>query len=192
MLRSLVINSRSYRSFDESKTISEETLREIVDTVRLCPSAVNRQPLKYKLCTDKTEVEKVMALTAWAGLLKDITLPPEGHHPTAFVIICHDTTVSPDPKSSAVDVGIAAQTMMLAACEMGYGGCMIGAFDPDRVGETVRISAKYHPVLLVALGVPDEAVFITEIGKDGDTRYFRDKAGIHYVPKRAIDSVIID
>jgi hypothetical protein len=35
-------------------------------------------------------------------------------------------------------------------------------------------------------------VFITEIGKDGDTKYFRDKMGIHYVPKRSLESVLID
>lgn len=192
MLKELVYNSRSYRSFDESKPIPEADLREIVDIARFCPSARNAQPLKYKLCFEKKEVEKVLCETKWAGFFKDITLPPEGHHPTAFIIICHDTTVSPESKFSTVDVGIAAQTMMLAACEMGYGGCMIGAFDPDRIGEVTRISAKYQPVLILALGVPDETVFVTEIGKDGDTKYFRDKAGIHYAPKRSLESVLVD
>ncbi len=192
MLRDLVIDSRSYRSFDESKPVPETALREMVDTARLCPSAANRQPLKYKLCTDKTEVEKVLALTKWAGFLTDVTLPPEGHHPTAFIILCHDTTVCPDSKFSAMDVGIAAQTMMLAAMEMGYGGCMIGAFEAERVGEVTRISAKYTPVLLLALGVPDETVILSEIGRDGDTKYFRDKVGIHYTPKRSLESVLID
>jgi len=91
-----------------------------------------------------------------------------------------------------VDVGIAAQTLMLNACEMGFGGCMIGAFNPDEVSDAIRIPTKYRPVLLLALGVPDESVFITEIGKDGDTKYFRDKAGLHFVPKRSLESVLID
>ncbi len=192
MLKELVLNSRSYRSFDESKPIPEAELLELVDTVRLCPSAANRQPLKYRLCTERDEVEAVLALTKWAALLKDVVLPPEGHHPTAFVIICHDTTVAPDPKSSAVDVGIAAQTMLLAATELGYGGCMIGAFDGDRVEEMLRIPRKLRPVLLIAFGVPDETVLVSEIGKDGDTKYFRDKAGIHYAPKRSLESVLFD
>lgn len=192
MIKELVVSSRSFRSFDEAKVFDEKELKELVDTVRLVSSASNRQPLKYKLCTDKTEVEKVLSLTAWAGLLPDLTLPPEGHHPTAFIVICHDTSVSPETKFSSVDVGIAAQTIMLAACEKGYGGCMIGAFDPDKVSDALRLPLKYHPALLIALGVPDEAVFITEIGKEGDTKYFRDKMGIHYVPKRSLESVIID
>ncbi len=192
MIKELVVSSRSFRSFDEAKVFDEKELKELVDTARLVPSASNRQPLKYKLCTDKTEVEKVLSLTSWAGLLPDITLPPEGGHPTAFIVICHDTSVSAETKFSSVDVGIAAQTIMLAACEKGYGGCMIGAFDPEKVSDALRLPLKYHPVLLLALGVPNEAVFITEIGKDGDTKYFRDKMGIHYVPKRSLESVLID
>lgn len=192
MIKELVASNRSYRSFDESKVFTAKELETLIDTARLSSSASNRQPLKYKLCTEKSEVEKVLALTAWGGLLPDITLPPEGHHPTAFIVICHDTSVSPETKYSAVDVGIAAQTLMLAACESGYGGCMIGAFDPDKVSDALRLPLKYHPVLLLALGIPDEAVFITEIGKDGDTKYFRDKMGIHYVPKRSLESVLID
>lgn len=192
MIRDLVIESRSYRSFDESRPIMEQDLKDLIDTVRLVPSAVNLQPLKYRLCTEKNEVKKVLAHTAWAGLLKDVVLPPEGRAPVAFIIICHDTTVTPDPKSSAVDVGIAAQTLMLNACEMGFGGCMIGSFNPDDVSDAVRIPTKYRPVLLLALGFPDETVFLTEVGKDGDVAYFRDKAGLHFVPKRSLESVLID
>lgn len=192
MVKELVVSNRSFRSFDESKVFTAKELEALVDTARLSASAANRQPLKYKLCTDKAEVEKVLSLTKWAGFLPELNLPPEGHHPTAFIVICHDTSVAPETKYSAVDVGIAAQTIMLAACECGYGGCMIGAFDPDAVSDGLRLALKYRPVLILALGIPDEAVFITEIGKDGDTKYFRDKVGIHYVPKRSLESVIID
>ena len=148
--------------------------------------------MKYRLCYEKEESASLLALTKWAGYLKDVKLPPEGKGPTDFIVICHDTSVCPETKYSAVDVGIAAQTIMLAACEGGYGGCMIGAFDPDAVSDGLRLALKYRPVLILALGIPDEAVFITEIGKDGDTKYFRDKVGIHYVPKRSLESVIID
>ena len=53
MIRDIVIESRSYRSFDESQKLGEEDLRTLIDTARLCPSAVNRQPLKYRLVFEK-------------------------------------------------------------------------------------------------------------------------------------------
>ena len=192
MLRDLVLANRSYRTFDESDPVTREMLLEWVDNARLVPSAVNAQPLKYRLVDTKEGVEKVMPLTAWAGALKDITLPPEGKHPTAFVVICHDTTVRENPASSEKDVGIAAMTLLLSATEAGYGGCMIGAFEKDRMGEVLRIPEKYVPILLVAFGAPDETVFITEPGQDGSVVYYRDDHNLHFVPKRMLDDILID
>ena len=63
MLRNLVLKNRSYRGFDESVRISRETLEGFVDCARLCPSSVNKQPLKYFLAWEPEEVEKVQGLT---------------------------------------------------------------------------------------------------------------------------------
>ena len=59
MLKDLVLKNRSYRGFDESVRISRETLEGFVDCARLCPSSVNKQPLKYFLAWEPEEVEKV-------------------------------------------------------------------------------------------------------------------------------------
>lgn len=67
MLRDLVLKNRSYRGFDESVRISRETLEGFVDCARLCPSSVNKQPLKYFLAWEPDEVEKVQGLTKWRG-----------------------------------------------------------------------------------------------------------------------------
>ncbi len=192
MLRDMVSESRSYRSFDESKKIGKEDLCDLIETARLCPSAVNRQPLKYRLVYEHDEVEDVLALTHWAGLLKDTKLPPDNHHPTAFIAILCDTSVCDNPDSVGIDVGIAAQTIMLQACELGFGGCIIGAFDRNELSKTLLISKKMKPVLLLALGIPDETVFICDIPKNGETAYFRDKAGLHFVPKRSLEELIVE
>ena len=192
MIRDLVIENRSYRSFDESKKIGKEDLRDLIDTARLCPSAVNRQPLKYRLVYEPDEVEEVLSYTHWAGLLKDVKLPPDGHHPTAFIAVCCDTTVTQNPSGADTDCGIAAQTILLAATEAGFGGCMLGAFDRDKTAMALRLPKKLSPMLLIALGVPDETVFLCEIPESGSTDYFRDKANLHFVPKRSLDDVIVE
>lgn len=192
MLRDLVLENRSYRSFDENDPVTREMLLDWVDNARLVPSAVNAQPLKYQLVDTKAGVEKLLPHTAWAGALKDIKLPPEGHHPTAFVVICHDTTVRENPNASATDVGIAAMTLLLSATEAGYGGCMIGAFDRERVGEVLRIPEKFVPVLLVALGKPDDMVFLTEPKDPNNVIYYRDDHNLHFVPKRKLEDILIE
>ena len=88
MLRNLVLKNRSYRGFDESVRISRETLEGFVDCARLCPSSVNKQPLKYFLAWEPEEVEKVQGLTKWARALPDMVLPHPGKRPTGFVVIC--------------------------------------------------------------------------------------------------------
>lgn len=87
MLRDLVLKNRSYRGFDESVRISRETLEGFVDCARLCPSSVNKQPLKYFLAWEPDEVEKVQGLTKWARALPDMVLPHPGKRPMGFVVI---------------------------------------------------------------------------------------------------------
>ena len=90
MLKDLVLKNRSYRGFDESVRISRETLEGFVDCARLCPSSVNKQPLKYFLAWEPEEVEKVQGLTKWARALPEMVLPHPGKRPTGFVVICQD------------------------------------------------------------------------------------------------------
>ena len=78
MLKDLVLKNRSYRGFDESVMISRETLEGFVDCARLCPSSVNKQPLKYFLAWEPEEVEKVQGLTKWARALPEMVLPHPG------------------------------------------------------------------------------------------------------------------
>ena len=56
MLKDLLKKSRSYRSFDESVTFTEEQLKEFVDHVRYAPSSINRQTLRYRLIFEPDEV----------------------------------------------------------------------------------------------------------------------------------------
>lgn len=192
MIRDIVIDSRSYRSFNESIKIGKQDLLDLIDTARLCPSAVNRQPLKYRLVYEKDEVEDVLSITKWAGALPDRTFPPEGHHPSAFIIVCCDTSITEDVDAARFDAGIATQTIMLQACESGFGGCIIGAFKPEEMSQKLLIAKKYKPIVAIALGIPDETVIICNVPESGSTMYFRDKADLHFVPKRSLDDIIIE
>ena len=132
-LKELIIENRSIRTFDESVRFDRETLASFVDCARLSASARNAQTLKFRLVLEKDETEALLALTRWAGDITDRKLPPDGGHPTAFIVICHDKNVSESMNDfSAMDVGIAAQSVTLAAAEAGYGACMIGSFSPEK------------------------------------------------------------
>ena len=89
-------------------------------------------------------------------------------------------------------MGIVAQTMLLAAVEKGLGGCMIGNYDAGQVKQALGLAEHLAPVLILALGKPDETIVITEVGEDGNVNYYRDENDVHYVPKRSLEDLIIN
>lgn len=189
MLSDLVLNNRSYRGFVPGVRIPEERVRAWIDLARRCPSARNTQPLKYAVVTDAETCAKILPHTYWAGSL-GIQLPPIGHEPVAYVIVCHDTSLSTVNNFSLMDVGIASQTILLAATEEGFGGCMIGSLKAEPIREILSIPEALTPLLAIALGKPDETVVLTE-AENGAVRYYRDEKNVHYVPKRPLDEVIL-
>ena len=189
MIKELMIKERSYRSFDESINIDRETLVGFVENARLIPSSVNLQPLKYKICNTQSECDVMLSLTKWAALLKDYEIPPKGHAPTAYIVICIDKNVS-DKSIFDKDVGIAAQTVMLSAVEAGFGGCMIGNFVPSKVAEALELPEGVVPALVLGLGKPDEDIVVEDIGENGSA-YYRDETGTHRVPKRTLDEILL-
>ena len=189
MIKDLMIKERSYRSFDESVSIDRETLVGFVKNARLIPSSVNLQPLKYKICNTKSECDTMLSLTKWAALIKDCEIPPKGHAPTAYIVICIDKNISDRPIFDK-DAGIAAQTIMLSAVEAGFGGCMIGNFDSSKVSEAFELPEGVVPALVLGLGKPDEDIVVEEIGEKGSA-YYRDQNGAHHVPKRSLEEILI-
>lgn len=191
MLKDLLISCRSFRGFDESRRITKEELLEFVDQTRYCAASMNIQPLKYRIICEKEEVDRMQPLTGWAKQLPQMTLPHPGKYPTAFVIICQDTSIDSSLAKFQRDVGIVAQTMLLAAAEKGLGGCMIGSFHAGRVSEEFELPENIKPMLVVAFGKPDEKVVLTDIPKDGNFKYYRDENDVHYVPKRGLGDIVL-
>lgn len=189
MIRSTVIESRSQRSFDPDRRVPHDLLMSLCDTARLCPAAMNLQVLKYKLVEDKATVSALLGATRWATSL-DKKLPPEGHGPAAFIVICHDTSIAERKPIFSIDVGIAAQTIMLSACEMGYGGCIIGSGNEQTIASILSLPEHLSVDLVLGLGVPEETVVLTE-AVNGQVKYYRDENDTHFVPKRPLDEIII-
>ncbi len=187
MIKEAVTASRTVRTFDESSPVSREMLLSLIDTARLSPSAMNAQPLRYKPVTDKDTVETLVSMTKYGGALPDLKLPPDGHHPTAFIAVCADTEVT--GRFAMFDAGLACQSLMLKASEEGIGGVILASFVPEKVAELLSLGERYVPLVLIALGKPDEQVRLTDA--DGSTKYYRDENNVHVVPKRRLEDILL-
>lgn len=189
MMRELILDNRSYRRFDESFAIERRTLVELVDLARLSPSASNLQPLKYLLSWEPSKNARIFPHLAWAGHLKDWPGPAEGERPSAYIVILGDARIA---KGVGCDHGIAAQSILLGAREKELGGCMLGAIQRDRLREAMEIPEHFEILLVIALGKPREEIVIEPLAPGGDFKYWRTPDGVHHVPKRSLDELILD
>lgn len=187
MLKDLLIKNRSYRRFYEEERMERAELEEIVGWVSYCPSARNAQPLKYLVITDREECDLIFPALSWAGYLKDWSGPDKGERPSAYLVQLLDTRISKDP---LCDDGIQAQTLMLAATEKGYGGCIIKAVAVPQVKKDFHLPDYMEVRLVLALGKPREKVVLEPMPENGDYKYWRDEKGGHHVPKRSVAELI--
>ena len=183
------MKNRTYRRFFQEVAIERRTLRELVDLARLSAAAGNIQPLKYVLSCEPQKNAHVFPHLAWAGYLKDWPGPCEGERPSAYIIILGDTQIT---QSFGCDPGIAAQSILLGATERGLGGCIIGTVQRKKLRKALDIPSSYQILLVLALGKPRETVVIETVGAAGDIKYWRDSEGVHHVPKRSLDDIILD
>jgi nitroreductase len=188
MIRDLILGNRSCRRFDEGFAIEHRTLEELVDLARLSASAANLQPLKYLLSCDPEKNARIFRHLAWAGYLKNWGGPAPGEQPSAYIVILGDTAIS---HTFGCDHGIAAQSILLGAREKGLAGCMIGLIKREELRQALSIPIQYEILLVIALGKPREQAVIDEVGPNGDIKYWRDSAGVHHVPKRSLQELII-
>lgn len=187
-IKELILKNRSYRRFDESHPVSRNELLEMIDSARISGSARNAQPLKYYLSNELELNEKIFSTVSWAGFLKDWPGPGPGERPTAYIVQMHDTTLG---SNYFCDDGIAAQSILLTAVEMGLGGCILASVRKETLSGILNLPKHLKIIQVIALGKPVEKVVLEEM-KEGDIKYWRDENQVHHVPKRSLNELVIN
>lgn len=186
--KDLAKKNRSYRRFDEQFVIERTTLVDLIGLTRYAASGRNAQPLKYVLSNDPNLNDQIFPTLAWAGYLKEWQGPEKGERPSAYIVVMLDRHIS---DTFFCDDGIAMQNILLGAVEKGLGGCIIRTINKPRLKAILQLPDHLEIIDVVALGKPVEKVIITDAEKEGDIKYYRDENGLHYVPKRTLEELII-
>ena len=161
-------------------------LERIVAVNTKIASAKNQQVLRFKLVTQETGAETIVQNMKLGGLLPELHLPFPGTEPNAFIIIC---STIPENKFVDIDLGIAAQSMLLKATEMGLNGIMIGAFNKAKITEAFNL--PYEPLLILAIGKGNEKIKLQAVDEGEKLAYYRDEKGTQYVPKIRWEQLLI-
>ncbi|MBI5330207.1 MAG: nitroreductase family protein [Betaproteobacteria bacterium] len=175
---SLAIEARrAIKSFDPEHRLSQEETDRLMQLAMLSPTAFNIQNWRFVLVSDPALREQIRAVS-WnqaqvtdASLLVILTAdlkawekdPQRYWHLAAqpvqdFILPAIDgyyrgrEQVQRDEAMRSC--GIAAQTLMLAAQEMGYDTCPMDGFDFDAVGKLIHLPEDHVIALFVAIGKP--------------------------------------
>ena len=182
----IIKKSRSYRRFFQDTPIKMEELELMVEAARFSPSSRNIQPLKYILINTPQQCATVFPTLAWAGYLAEWPGPEEGERPSAYIIQLLDKNISNTP---SCDHGITAQSMLLQAVELGYGGCIIASIKRETLAGLLNLGENMEILQVIALGKPKESVVVDDL-RQNQYKYWREEDGTHHVPKRTLEELI--
>ena len=186
MVLDTIKKSRTVRRFVGNRPVSRNILESFIEAARFSPSAINAQRLRYRLVSDPEEAELVYSLIMLGGALTPEQKPKSHEHATGFIVVCSESDLD---TNLSIDLGIAAQSIMLAATDHGIGGCIVRAFNGAKMNEALSLG-KYKSHLVLALGYPKETVRVAD-PIDGALRYYRDENDVHVVPKLPVSELII-
>lgn len=183
-LARLVSRNRSHRSYDPCFEVRDDQLRRMLSLMNRIPSARNAQVLRYRVVRGR-ESDILLPLLRMGGALPELQLPRPESAPRTFIVIC--STVE-ETRYVDIDLGIAVQTLLLQAVEMGLNGICVAAFDAVEVQKA--LSLPLRPLLVVALGRGADRIEVREIRAGEPTSYYREE-GVHCVPKIAVEDLVI-
>jgi nitroreductase len=175
---------RSIRRFRQ-RAISLDVLKRLVNAARLAPSGANLQPLEYVIVTDVSACNKIFEGLKWAGYLKPEWRPSKDERPTAYIVVLADRERS---SYYEIDVGLAAENIMLLATSYGLGSCMLRSIDREEIRRLFSIPGRLYIDSVIALGYPAEEPVIEDL--EDSVRYWRDKNEVLHVPKRKLEEIL--
>ncbi len=174
-VREAIEARRAVKEFDPHYQMEEREVKELMRLAMLSPTAFNIQNWRFVLVRDKAlrqEIRKIawdQAQVTDASLLVILCanlksweqqpcrywsmVPPEIQE---IILPKLDEYYRGKPQVQRDEAmrscGIAAQTLMLAAKEMGYDSCPMDGFDFEAVGRLIKLPEDHVIAMFVAIG----------------------------------------
>jgi nitroreductase len=170
-----ITSRRSIKHYDPHHKLTEQEIAKLMALAMLSPTAFNIQHWRFVLVTDpvlrqqiravswnQAQVEEaslLIVLTAdlqawaknpqryWANApqpVQDYLVPAIGHY--------YENNEHAQRDEAMRSCGIAAQTIMLAAKEMGYDTCPMDGFDFDAVSKLLNLPDDHTPAMFITVG----------------------------------------
>ncbi len=171
-----IVERRSIKLFDPKHEMTDQEINKLLALGMLSPTAFNIQHWRFVVVKDPVLRQQIRAVS-WnqaqveeASLLVIITVDLKAWQkdPARYWVNAPKATQDRllpmiegfysergetfERDEGMRSGGMAAQTLMLAAKEMGYDSCPMDGFDFDAVSKLINLPSDHVPVMFVAIG----------------------------------------
>ena len=188
---------RAIRTYDPDHTISDAELRAMLSAARMAPSAFNIQHCRFVVVRDPA-LRRELRAVAWdqahvtdASVLIVVCADRDAwkKNPARYfngapqdvqqmmaekILAYYEGREWVQQDETMRSSGLAAQTLMLAAADMGYQSCPMDGFDYEAVGRLINLPPNHVVAMFVVIGkglapalprvgkLPDSEVILTD------------------------------
>lgn len=149
----VLYSRQSTRAFTDKKITNDEVIK-LLDSAIQAPSACNMQSWHFFAITDADVISRLADAGCYAPWVATAPL---------VVVICTDGNEIINRFGEKArdlfilqDTAAATENLLLAATNMGYGGCWIGSFNEANLRKELSIDGKYNVVAVTPIGEPAE------------------------------------
>ena len=168
-----ILARRSVRSY-KARRVDRTAISILLEAAVRAPTAIHQEPWAFVVIQDKVLLRSLsdQAKPLFVAEAQEKGLEHAGHsfdifsYPdfnvfydaTTLILICGKTSAP----SYAADCWLAAENLMLAACAMGLGTCVIGsalhALNTPETKIKLNIPEKFCVVAPIVVGFPDDEI----------------------------------
>jgi nitroreductase len=152
---------RAIRAF-EDRPLEPAHLERILRAGRRANSSKNTQRWAFIVCRDREHLRALSKLGPWAGHLAGAA--------AGIALVTPDPRAADASLSIVFDIGQAADSMMLAAWELGIGSVPATVYDHGLARELLGYPEDRHCEYLLSFGYPADPADLTRPPKPGGRR----------------------
>ena len=152
---------RAVRRFAD-RPLAPEHLERILHAGRRANSSKNQQRWAFVVCQDRAHLRELSKVGPWAGHLAGAA--------AGIGLVTPDPKTADAPLSVMFDLGMAADSMMLVAWELGIGSVPATVYEHDLVKRLLGYPDGHHCEFLLSFGYPANPTDLTRPPKAGGRR----------------------
>jgi nitroreductase len=173
---SAIRERRSVKHYDPNHLMSEAEINALLELALLSPTSFNMQNWRFVVVTDSAKKEALCAAAWNQAQVKDASISillcadlnahqtPDRYwvnapEPVREMIVpmipqFYEGNAELQRDEAMRSIGIASQTLMLAAKAMGYDSCPMIGFDPAKAAEIINLPEGHLIGMMLTVGKP--------------------------------------